>query len=93
VAPLPARNEIAIRVAAGLADALESFENAGFDAFRQEWEAMHANQGETMKVRTPDGRVISGVADGLAADGGLLLRNRRGVQAIHAGSIVRGRAA
>jgi BirA family biotin operon repressor/biotin-[acetyl-CoA-carboxylase] ligase len=91
--PLPGRNEIAIRVAAALADALESFENAGFEAFRQEWEAMHANQGETMKVRTPDGRVISGIADGLAADGGLLLRTRRGVQAIRAGSVVRGRAA
>jgi BirA family biotin operon repressor/biotin-[acetyl-CoA-carboxylase] ligase len=91
--PLPGRNEIATRVAAGLAGALGSFENAGFEAFRQEWEAMHANQGETMKVRTPDGRVISGIADGLAADGGLLLRTRRGVQAIRTGSVVRGRAA
>ncbi len=91
--PLPARNEIAIHVAAGLAGALESFENAGFDTFRPEWESMHANQGETMKVRMADGRVVSGVADGLAPDGGLLLRTRRGVRAIHSGSVVRGRAA
>lgn len=93
LSPVPTRNEIAVRVAAGLAEAMESFENAGFDAFRQEWETMHANRGETMRVRTPDGRVVTGVADGLAADGGLLLRNRRGVRAIHAGSVVRGRAA
>lgn len=91
--PLQSRNEIAVRVAAGLAEALETFENAGFDAFRQEWEAMHANHGETMKVRIPGGRVVTGVAEGLAADGGLLLRNRLGVRAINAGSVVRGRAA
>lgn len=93
MAPLPARNEIAIHVAAGLAGALESFENAGFDTFRPEWESMHVNQGEAMKVRMSDGRVVSGVADGLAPDGGLLLRTRRGVRAIHSGSVVRGRTA
>jgi BirA family biotin operon repressor/biotin-[acetyl-CoA-carboxylase] ligase len=93
VDPLPTRNEIAIRVAAGLARTMQEFADAGFEAFRSEWESMHANQGESMKVRTADGRVVSGIAEGLAADGGLLLRTRRGVKAVNSGTVVRGRAA
>jgi BirA family biotin operon repressor/biotin-[acetyl-CoA-carboxylase] ligase len=90
VEPLPGRNEIAICIAAEMARTLHAFEAAGFEAFRAEWEAMHAQQGEPVRVRTADGRVISGVADGLAADGGLLLRNRRGVHSIHSGTVMRG---
>jgi BirA family transcriptional regulator, biotin operon repressor / biotin---[acetyl-CoA-carboxylase] ligase len=93
VAPLPGRNEIAIRVAAGLVRTMQEFEGAGLEAFRGEWESMHANQGEPMKVRTAGGRVVCGIADGLAADGGLLLRTRRGVKAVNSGTVVRGRAA
>ena len=91
--PLPARNEIAIHVAAGLVRTLQAFEDAGLGAFKGDWEAMHANQGEPLKVRTADGRVIAGIADGIAADGSLLVRTRRGVQSIHSGSMVRARTA
>ena len=45
--------------------------------------------GAPLRVRTSDGRVVSGIADGVAADGGLLLRNRLGVQSVHSGTVIR----
>jgi BirA family biotin operon repressor/biotin-[acetyl-CoA-carboxylase] ligase len=87
--PLPPRNEIAIRIAAELLRTLRLFGDAGFEAFREAWQAMHANQGEAMRVRTADGRIVAGIADGVAPDGGLLLRTPRGVQCIHSGTVMR----
>ena len=87
--PLPARNEIIIRIAAELVRTLALFGNAGFEAFRTEWEAMHANQGQPLRVRTTGGRVVAGIADGVGADGGLILRTRRGVLRVHSGTVVR----
>ena len=87
--PLPARNEIAIRIAAELLATLRLFDDAGFEAFREQWQAMHAHQGETLRVRTADGRIVAGIADGVASDGGLLLRTRHGVQCIYSGTVVR----
>jgi BirA family biotin operon repressor/biotin-[acetyl-CoA-carboxylase] ligase len=87
--PLPRRNEIIIRIAAELVRTLALFGNAGFEAFRIEWEAMHANQGQPLRVRTAGGRVVAGIADGVGADGGLILRTRRGVRRIHSGTVVR----
>jgi BirA family biotin operon repressor/biotin-[acetyl-CoA-carboxylase] ligase len=87
--PLPSRNELAVRIVAGLAQALRRFGDAGFEAFRSEWVALHALEGSPMRVRTSDGRIVAGIAEGIAADGGLLLRNRRGVHCIHSGTVVR----
>ena len=89
MAKLPPRNEIAAAVGSGLLQAMARFDAAGFEAFRPQWEAMHAHQGEALKVRVADGRVIAGIADGLAPDGALVLRTRRGLQSIHNGTVVR----
>ena len=90
ISPVPARDELAARIAAGLARAMRLFDREGFGAFRTDWESLHAYQGAAMRVRTGDGRVVTGIADGIAADGGLLLRNRRGVRSIHSGTVLRG---
>ena len=87
--PLPSRNELAAGIVAGLAQALRLLGEAGFEAFRSDWVALHALQGSPMRVRTSDGRIVAGIADGVAPDGGLLLRNRRGVHCIHSGTVVR----
>jgi BirA family transcriptional regulator, biotin operon repressor / biotin---[acetyl-CoA-carboxylase] ligase len=87
--PLPARNLVAVRIVDELAKAMRVFAEAGFDAFRLPWQALHANQGEPLRVRMAGGRVLSGIADGVAADGGLLLRTRSGMQCIHSGTVVR----
>ena len=89
ISPLPARNAIAACLAAQLARTLRAFDAGGFAAFRDAWDSMHAHRGERMRVRTAGGRVVAGIAEGVAADGALLLRNRRGVHSITSGTIVR----
>lgn len=86
--PLPPRNEIVIGVVAELMRMLALFGDSGFEAFRTAWEAMHANQGQPLRVRTASGRVVAGIADGVGADGGLILRTRRGVQRVHSGTVI-----
>ena len=87
--PLPARNEVAIALAADLVPRLRLFSTAGFQPFKAQWEALHSNQGEPMRIRTSHGRIIAGIADGVAADGALLLRTRGGVRSVHSGTVVR----
>ncbi len=93
VDPLPSRNAIAARVAGELLAAFDAFDAHGLAAFKQEWEAMHAYAGQRLRIRLADGRVLAGVADGLAEDGGLRLRTRTGMRAIRSGRVVSARAA
>jgi BirA family biotin operon repressor/biotin-[acetyl-CoA-carboxylase] ligase len=91
--PLPARNVLVAQLAAGLLDALAAFAAEGFALLRAEWEAMHAHAGQRIRVRLADGRVLAGIAAGIAGDGALQLRTRRGLQDIHSAQIVTARAA
>jgi len=90
IEPMPSRNELAIGVVRELARAMRLFGQAGLEPFRADWQAMHAHQGVRLRVRTGAGRIVSGIAEGIAEDGGLLLRNRRGVHSIHSGTVMRG---
>jgi BirA family biotin operon repressor/biotin-[acetyl-CoA-carboxylase] ligase len=92
VSELPSRNEIIRKTAAALVAALESFERGGFAAVREAWLALDAHAGQRLRVRLADGRTVSGVAAGLAEDGGLQLRTRAGIRAIHSGRVVSSRA-
>lgn len=87
------RNEVIQRVGRALLEALERFENHGLEALRAEWEAMDAHAGQKLRVRLSDGRVLSGMASGLALDGSLQLRTRKGLQAVRSGRVVSARAA
>lgn len=91
--PLPARNVLVARLAAGLLDALAAFAADGFAALRADWEAMHAQAGQRIRVRLTDGRVLAGIAAGIAGDGALQLRTRRGVREVHSAQVVTARAA
>ena len=82
------RNAVIAALGRSLSAALERFEGEGFQALRREWEAMDALAGQRLRVRLANGRSISGVGRGIAADGALLLHTRRGEQAIHSGRIV-----
>jgi len=70
-----------------LAGALEQFDREGFEALREEWMAHHAFDGQPVCVHMPDGRQIDGVAEGIAADGALLLRTEQGTQRFSAGEV------
>lgn len=91
--PLPSRNVVIERIGCELMLALEAFERGGLEAVREEWHALHAHGGQRLRVRLADGRTLSGIADGLAEDGGLRLRTRTGVRAVRSGRVVAARAA
>jgi BirA family transcriptional regulator, biotin operon repressor / biotin---[acetyl-CoA-carboxylase] ligase len=82
------RNEIITRIARSLLDALDEFETKGLDSARRDWEAMDAHAGQRLRVRLADGRVLTGVASGLDADGGLRLATRGGLRAVRSGRVV-----
>jgi BirA family transcriptional regulator, biotin operon repressor / biotin---[acetyl-CoA-carboxylase] ligase len=91
--PLPSRNAVIAHVGAALQEALDVFAARGFTPLREEWEAMHAHAGRWLRVRLGDGSVIAGIADGLAEDGGLMLRTARGLRAVVSGQVVSARRA
>lgn len=93
VQPLPRRDEIVACLAAELSRASRGFESGGLAAFIEEWESLNALRGRRLRVSTGHGQVVSGYADGLAADGGLRLRTREGMRTIHNGSVVAARSA
>jgi len=86
------RNQILQGAATALFAALDAFEAGGLDALRAEWEAMDAHAGQRLRVRLADGRVMTGVAGGLAEDGALRLVTRKGVRAVRSGRVLSARA-
>jgi BirA family biotin operon repressor/biotin-[acetyl-CoA-carboxylase] ligase len=86
--PLPPRNALIAALAREVLAALRAFDAAGLEPFRSDWESLHAFAGKALRVRLADGRVLAGVAAGLAADGALQLRTRRGLRSVRDGRIV-----
>ncbi|MFL6565635.1 MAG: biotin--[acetyl-CoA-carboxylase] ligase [Burkholderiales bacterium] len=89
----PSRNRVIGAVARSLLGALERFEAEGFAGARAEWEAMDAHAGQRIRLRLANGRSISGIGAGLAADGALRLLTRSGEKSVHSGRIVSARLA
>ncbi len=87
LSPAPPRNRIIAGIAGSLMAALDAFEAHGFAALRQEWLALDAYAGQRLRVRLADGRSLTGIAAGLAEDGGLQLRTRGGLRAVRSGSV------
>src|SRR3954469_6223222 len=87
------RNDVIQAVAGALLEALAAFEAEGLQAVRTDWEAMDAHAGQRLRVRLADGRVVSGIASGLAADGALRLRTRAGLRSVTSGRVVSTRPA
>lgn len=85
--PLPPRNAVIAALARQVLDALRAFDAAGLDPFRGDWDAVHAYAGKALRVRLASGRVLAGVAAGLAADGALQLRTRAGLRTVRDGRI------
>src|SRR5579871_2565838 len=66
---VPSRSHVIARIGGALMAALDAFEKRGLESAREDWEALDAHAGRRLRVRLADGRVVSGVASGLAADG------------------------
>ncbi len=93
VAPLPSRNVVAARLARELLAVLARFEAQGLEAVRDEWQSLHADAGRRLRLRLADGRQVTGVAAGLAADGALRLVTRGGLRSIPGAQVRSARAA
>ncbi len=89
IRPAPSRNRVIADVAREVMLALEAFEQSGLAPFAAEWAALHAHEGERLRVRLADGRTLSGLAEGIAASGALRLATAHGVREIISGRIVR----
>ena len=87
------RDRVIERVAADLLEALSTFAADGLEPLRAEWERMHSHAGKRVRVRLADGRVLTGLARGLDADGGLRLETRAGVRTVRSGQVLSARAA
>jgi len=93
IRPLASRNLIVARISAEWLAGLAEFETRGLAPFIRDWDAFDAYRGQRLRVRLSDGRVLAGVAEGLADDGGLRLRTRSGMRAIRGGRVVNARMA
>jgi BirA family biotin operon repressor/biotin-[acetyl-CoA-carboxylase] ligase len=85
---LPSRNAVIAAIGAQLVQCLELFEARGLEPLRRDWERLDAHAGRRLRVRLADGRTISGVARGLAEDGGLRLATAAGLRAVRSGRVV-----
>ncbi len=81
------RNDLLLRLIAGLDADLARFEREGFSAFHAAWQACHAHQGLTVSMLAAQGEMISGTALGVDAHGALLLETPSGIQAFHSGEV------
>ncbi len=81
------RNDLLLRLVAGLDAALARFERDGFAAFLDAWHACHAHQGQSVCIQPGQGEAISGVARGVDAQGALLLETAAGVRTFHSGEV------
>jgi BirA family biotin operon repressor/biotin-[acetyl-CoA-carboxylase] ligase len=93
LSPPPRRDHIIQACTMALLESLGAFEAGGLDAVRAEWLALHAHAGQRLRVRLADGRMVTGIADGLGENGGLQLRTRLGLRAVHSGRVVSARIA
>jgi BirA family biotin operon repressor/biotin-[acetyl-CoA-carboxylase] ligase len=88
VSPPPDRNAVIAAVGGEVLLALETFEREGVGAFAREWRALDRYAGKRLRVRTADGRTLSGIAAGIAPSGALRLRTRSGTREVTSGRII-----
>lgn len=87
----PGRNRVIGEIARRLVQALERFEAVGLEPTRAEWAALDGLAGRKLRVRLADGRVLAGMASGLAEDGALRLLTARGLRTVHSARVVAAR--
>ena len=90
---VPDKVLLAAAIGDTLLESLAGFEARGLDAVRGEWERLDAHAGQKLRVRLADGRVLTGVASGLEADGALRLATRGGMRSVRSGRVISARAA
>jgi BirA family biotin operon repressor/biotin-[acetyl-CoA-carboxylase] ligase len=84
---VPSRNTAAASILDELVSVLQDFSTAGFDAYRSEWKQHDYLADRRIRVEMP-GRMVRGVARGVAEDGTLLVEHDGTTEAFLSGHIV-----
>jgi BirA family biotin operon repressor/biotin-[acetyl-CoA-carboxylase] ligase len=84
---LPGRNRLAAMLLAELGCVLERFAAGGFNALREEWAALHAYQGQAVRVHCAGNENVIGCVTGVAVDGALLVATEAGERRFYSGEI------
>jgi BirA family biotin operon repressor/biotin-[acetyl-CoA-carboxylase] ligase len=82
---MPSRNRLLAGLLRELASVLKQFEQGGFAGLREEWERYHAYQDREIRLRMPDGQVVSGIARGVSDNGELRLETAQGLRQFNSG--------
>ena len=81
------RNVLLAGLLRELSSVIGVFAKEGFTALRAEWQALHAQQDQTVQLLLPDGKSVTGIARGVAEDGALLLETATGISRHHSGEV------
>lgn len=84
---VPDRNRVLALLLIELVRVIDVFARDGFVSLREEWQNRHVYQGKLVKLMLPDGKVVSGTAQGVADDGTLLLATKAGQRRFHSGEV------
>ena len=85
--PMPSRNRLVALVLGELLPALELFEDAGFEAFREAWRQLDLLKGRRTRLEQ-NGQYMVGTARGVDENGGLLLEiENLGIRTFHSGEV------
>ncbi|MXO74114.1 biotin--[acetyl-CoA-carboxylase] ligase [Altererythrobacter aerius] len=86
--PAPDRDAFAARLADHFDRELERWRAVGVEPLLRRWQAAAHPRGTVLSVHEPSGALVSGLFDGLAPDGSMLLRLEDGSRrAIHVGDV------
>lgn len=85
------RNRVLTAILIALDRTLAEFESGGFAALKDEWQAAHAYQGQSVRVQRGSvdapGEVLHGIVRGVDANGALLLDTPQGQMTLHSGEV------
>jgi len=81
------RTDIFLDLVRGLDAGLARFEDQGFSAFRDDWQACHVHQDQDVTIHSGNGDVIIGRARGVDEHGALLLETATGLRRFHSGEV------
>jgi len=85
---MPDRNEVLLSLLHEMNTVLTTFDRQGFAPFVDEWQRLHAWQGEPVRVVGADGETIAeGRVLGVDDAGVLLLETAEGIRLIHSGEV------
>ncbi|HUO44764.1 MAG TPA: biotin--[acetyl-CoA-carboxylase] ligase [Burkholderiales bacterium] len=81
------RNRLLALLLGELDRVLRTFARDGFAPLRDEWQQQHVYQRKAVRLKLPDGGMVSGTVEGVADNGALLLMTRAGRRRFHGGDI------